>query len=513
LSAAGRLLVILGDQLDRAHPALAALDRARDCIVFVEAPEEATHVWSHKARIALFLAAMRSFAAELVAAGFRVEYLRHGTHPHATLADAWRSAIARQRPSRVIVTEPGDWRVLAALQQTCAQAGTPLEVLPDPHFICSTRDFDAWAGTRRSLRMEFFYRHMRTRTGVLMEGEAPAGGRWNFDADNRGAFGRAGPGLVPEPAQFAPDGVVRDAIADVERHFPSHPGSLANFAWPVTPAQAELALRSFIEARLPRFGDRQDAMWTGMPFGWHSLLSSSMNLKLLDPRAAIAAAEEAFHDGRASLASVEGFIRQILGWREFMRGVYWRYMPQLAEANHFRHEHPLPRWYWTADTHMNCMREAIGQTLEHGYAHHIQRLMVTGNFALLARVRPQEVCDWYLAVYVDAVDWVERPNTAGMALFADGGRFTSKPYVASGRYIQRMSNYCKGCRYDPGARTGSDACPMTVFYWRFVLTHERELARNPRTSPMTRNAARLDTAQRRAVMDRAAQLDAAIDDA
>ncbi len=495
----GTLAIVLGDQLDGRNPALAGLDPARDAILFVEAPEEAGHVWSHKARIALFLAGMRHFADALRRAGHRVVYHAIGRHPHRSLAQAWRAEIAARRPARVACAEPGDWRVLAMLQRCCAEADVALEVLPDPHFVCSRGDFERWAGNAKALRMEFFYRHLRRREGVLMDGDAPAGGRWNFDADNRRAFGARGPGRVPEPASFAPDATTRAAIADVERHFPGHPGSTARFDWPVTREQAARALAAFVRDRLPGFGAHQDAMWTGMPFGWHARLSAALNLKLLDPRDAIAAAEEAYRAGHAPLASVEGFVRQVLGWREFVRGVYWRGMPGLAEANFLAHRRALPRWYWTGDTRMNCMRETIGQTLAHGYAHHIQRLMVTGNFALLAQALPQDVCDWYLAVYVDAVDWVERPNTAGMALFADGGTFTSKPYAASGQYVKRMSDYCRGCAYDPAQRSGARACPMTALYWRFLLDREAWLASRPRTALMARHAARLDATARRDV--------------
>jgi deoxyribodipyrimidine photolyase-related protein len=271
----------------------------------------------------------------------------------------------------------------------------------------------------------------------------------------------------------------------------------------VTPADAAVALQRFVAERLPRFGPHQDAMWTGMPFGWHSLLAPALNLGLLDPRAAIAAAEAAYRAGRAPLASVEGFVRQVLGWREFIRGVYWRDMPGLAAANHFGHDRRLPAWFWSGETRMRCLRAAIGQTLEHGYAHHIQRLMVTGNFALLAGLDPREVSDWYHAVYVDAVEWAQLPNTAGMALYADGGRFTSKPYVASGAYIERMSDYCAGCAYRPRERKEEDACPVTVLYWRFLLRHEGLFAANPRTALMAKSAARLPEAERRAVLLRA----------
>lgn len=492
----GTLALVLGDQLDERNPALAQLDPARDTVLLVEAPDESTHVRSHKARIALFLAAMRHFAQRLRHAGHSVAYLRIGSHPHRSLEAAWRAEMAFRKPARVVCCEPGDWRVLAMLQRCCAEAGTPLEVPIDPHFVCTGEDFRRWAGDAASLRMESFYRRLRSREQVLMDDGKPAGGRWNFDEDNRKSFGAKGPGRLPASASFAPDGVTREAIADVERHFAAHPGSTASFDWPVTPEESKRALESFVRERLPGFGAHQDAMWTGMTFGWHAKLSAALNLKLLDPREAIAGAERAYREGRAPLASVEGFVRQMLGWREFIRGVYWRDMPALADANYFAHRRTLPSWYWSGHTQMQCMRETIGQTMEHGYAHHIQRLMITGNFALLAQVLPQDACDWYLAVYVDAVDWVERPNTAGMALYADGGRFTSKPYVASGQYVKRMSNYCRGCRYDPAKSSGPDACPVTTLYWRFVLDHERWLARQPRTALMARNAARLDAATR-----------------
>jgi deoxyribodipyrimidine photolyase-related protein len=508
---AGTLALVLGDQLDRASPVLAGLDRTQDTVLMVEVQEEATHVWSHKARIALFLAAMRHCAEDLRRAGVPLDYRAIGAHAHASLGDAWREEIAARRPARVRCLEPGDWRVLEMLQRVCGEAGVALEVVPDPHFLCSRADFEHWAGDRSTLRMEFFYRWMRRRTGVLMDNDEPAGGRWNYDAENRKGFGAKGPGRVPPQPVFAPDRITRDALADVERYFPGHPGSLATFNWPVTPHDARRALDAFVRERLPQFGRFQDAMWTGTPFGWHALLSSAMNLKLLDPRDVLAAAEGAYRSGAASLAGTEGFVRQVLGWREFVRGVYWRDMPRLAEANHFGHEQPLPAWYWTGKTGMNCMRETIGQTLAHGYAHHIQRLMITGNFALVAEVNPQAVCDWYLAAYVDAVDWVERPNTAGMALYADGGRFTSKPYAASGQYVKRMSNYCTGCRYDPAQRTGDTACPVTVLYWNFVLAHEAELAAQPRTALMAGNARRIGEDERRRIRLDAERLLSAID--
>jgi deoxyribodipyrimidine photolyase-related protein len=508
-SAAGgcrHLVLVLGDQLWLDNPALQGFDPARDRVLMIEAASEATQVWSHKARIAIFLAAMRHFRGELEARGWPCLYIALADLETLSFSERLTQALHGLQPEMLIACEPGEWRMLALVQDAAASCGVPLAIKADTHFLCSREDFAAWAGASRQLRMENFYRHMRRRHGILMEGDAPAGARWNFDADNRRGYPAQGPGLIPEPLRFEPDAVTRGVLAEVEQRFGGHPGSLASFAWPVTRAQALQALHDFVAARLPAFGPFQDAMWTGTPWGWHALLSSSLNLRLLDPREVLAAAEQAWREGGLPLASVEGFVRQVLGWREFIRGVYWLDMPQLGQANHFGHHRPLPSWYWTGKTRMNCLHHAIGQTLEHGFAHHIQRLMVTGLFGLLAGVEPQAVCDWYLAVYVDAVEWVELPNTAGMALYADGGRFTSKPYLASGQYIHRMSNYCDGCAYRPAERTGPAACPFTTLYWHFLARHERELSANIRTAPMVRNLARLSPAERAAIAAQAAAL-------
>jgi deoxyribodipyrimidine photolyase-related protein len=493
------LVLVLGDQLTLDNPALRGFDARRDRVLMIEAPGEATHVWSTKPRIAMFLAAMRHFAQAIRDRGWPLTYVRLDDTPAATLAERLAAQLAGLAPQHLLVCEPGEYRVLADVQDTCRRAGMPLDVRADTHFLCSRDEFAAWAGDSRTLRMEFFYRMLRKRTGVLMDAGAPAGGTWNYDKENRAGFGRAGPGMIPPAPSVAPDAITRAVLDEVSTRFASHPGSLAHFDWPVTRADALAWLEDFVAHRLAAFGPYQDAMWTDTPFAWHSRLSAALNVKLLDPREVIAAAERAYRDGRAPLASVEGFVRQILGWREFVRGVYWLDMPQLARDNHFGHERPLPQWYWTGRTGMKCMAAAIGQTLDHGYAHHIQRLMLTGNFALLAGLLPQAVCDWYLAVYVDAVEWVELPNTAGMALYANGGRFTSKPYVASGAYVKRMSNYCAGCRYRPEQRDGPDACPLTTLYWHFLDRNERELAGNSRTALMVRNLARLSPADRQAV--------------
>jgi deoxyribodipyrimidine photolyase-related protein len=515
------LVLILGDQLDEFSAAFDDFDPALDVVLMVEAVEESTHVWSHKARTALFLSAMRHFAQGLQQRGWQVHYRSLGSDNDQTLADGLLAAIAHYQPQHILGVEPGDLRVrqkiedaVKSIAKNHREFGTPaakdknltLNWREDRHFLCSLPAFRKWAGKSTSLRMEFFYRSMRKQYAVLMDGAEPAGGQWNYDSENRKGFGRAGPSEVPRLPVFEHDSITCNVLNLVERQFTDHPGRLDRFNWPVTREQALRALDDFIEHRLPHFGQHQDAMWTNLDFGWHSLLSSSLNLKLLNPLEVVQAAEQAWKTRQLELASVEGFIRQILGWREFMRGVYFMDMPELKAANHYGHSNDLPAWYWSGETKMNCMRQSISQTLANGYSHHIQRLMVTGMFGITAQITPQQLCDWYLAVYVDAVEWVELPNTAGMALFANGGRFTSKPYVASGAYIKRMSNYCSGCVYEPETRTGAKACPMTTLYWNFLDRHEATFAGNPRTALMVKNLQRMSTEQRQDVRVRASEM-------
>jgi deoxyribodipyrimidine photolyase-related protein len=344
---------------------------------------------------------------------------------------------------------------------------------------------------------------MRVKHQVLMDDGKPVGGEWNFDSENRKSFAKQGPPLHAAPRRFLPDTMTREVIDLVKDRFASHPGHLEDFDWPLTSQEAQLALEDFIENRLSDFGDYQDAMWTREPWLFHSRLSVVMNLKLLNPRVVIAAAEKAYRTGRAPLAAVEGFIRQILGWREYVRSIYWRFMPDYINLNSLHAQQALPGFYWTGETDMNCLREAISQTLRYGHAHHIQRLMVTGLFSLLLGVKPRAVHEWYLAVYVDAVEWVELPNTLGMSQHGDGGIMASKPYIASGKYIQRMSNYCSGCRFDPAKSTGPDACPFTTLYWDFLMRHEPRLKKNQRMSMQVRNVSRLTVTEKAAISEQA----------
>jgi len=502
-----RLTLVLGDQLDAHSAAFDDLDPTQDAVWMAEVSQESTHVWTHKARIALFLTAMRHFRDELRKRRIRVEYceLEESGNPNS-LTTELDKAVRRLRPQRLILVEPGEWRVKRELQAAADTLQVPIEFRPDRHFLCSHDEFQEHAAGRKQLRLEFFYREMRRKTGVLMEDGQPVGGSWNFDAENRGSFDKNGPVDLPPPRRFKPDSLTRQVLETVERRFADHPGSLEHFDWPVTVRQARQALDDFIQHRLSGFGEYQDAMWVGEPYLYHSRLSAALNLKLLDPRDVIHSAEAAYRAGAAPLNAVEGFIRQILGWREYVRGIYWRYMPEYLERNALDARHALPDFYWTGQTQMRCLHETIRQTLDYGYAHHIQRLMVTGLFALLWGVDPRQVHQWYLAVYVDAVEWVELPNTLGMSQFADGGVMASKPYVATGKYIQRMSNYCQNCAYRPDRATGEDACPFTTLYWDFLMRHEKRLRSNPRMTMQLRNLDRKSKEERQQIRRAAAEL-------
>jgi deoxyribodipyrimidine photolyase-related protein len=502
------LVLVLGDQLNADAAAFDGFDPARDAVWMADVARESDHVPSSKPRIAIFLSAMRHFRDARRAAGVNVHYAELGDPLNTqSLAGELRRAVKTLKPARLIVTEPGEHRVWRDLETAADELGLPLEVRPDRHFLCSLDEFRRHAAGRKQLRMEFFYREMRRRHRVLLdEAGEPEGGQWNFDHDNRGSFPKAGPDRLRPPVVFAPDATTAAVVALVNTRFATHHGELESFDWPVTPEEARRALRDFVEHRLADFGRYQDAMWADEPWLYHSRLSAAMNLKLLDPRDVIQAAEKAYRAGRVGLASAEGFIRQILGWREYVRGIYWLKMPGYAELNALGADQPLPEFYWTGNTEMACLRDAIGQTLRRGYAHHIQRLMVTGLYSLLLGVRPTEICGWYLGAYVDAVEWVELPNTHGMSQYADGGVMASKPYAATGAYIARMSNHCAGCRFDPAKKTGDDACPFTTLYWDFLLRHETLLAANQRMALQVKNLARLKPGEIAAIRSRAEEI-------
>jgi deoxyribodipyrimidine photolyase-related protein len=478
------LILVLGDQLTPSLSSLRAGDPAQDRVLMVEAQKEATYVRHHKKKIAFLFSAMRHFAEELRAAGWHADYVQlDDAANQGSFAAQLAHSVEALKPTQVIATEPGEWRVRQAL----IDAGVTL--LPDDRFICSISEFASWAEGRKQLRMEFFYREMRRKTGLLMArdnkgDDQPEGGKWNFDAENRKPAEASL--FMPRPKLFAPDATTQDVLTLVAAWFDNHFGDLLPFSLAVTRADAEAALAHFVAEALPNFGDYQDAMLVGEPFLYHSVIAQYLNCGLLDPLAVCRAVEAAYRAGHVPLNAAEGFIRQIIGWREYVRGIYWLKMPEYAASNFFGHTRPLPSFYWTAETDMSCIRAAVTQTREHAYAHHIQRLMVTGNFAMLAGIDPHELHEWYLSVYADAYEWVELPNTIGMSQFADGGLLASKPYAASGAYINRMSNYCGSCRYDVKQRTGPDACPFNALYWNFIARNRELVKGNPRMAQMVR---------------------------
>ena len=474
------LRVILGDQLSTRLAIVAGADKSSDVFLMAEVMAEASYVNHHVKKIAFLFSAMRHYAAALRAAGYRVRYVAlEDAENSQSLDGEILRAVAELAPSRVVVTEPGEWRLREGFEALRLALPVELEILPDTRFLCSHDDFNAWAGDRRELRMEYFYRDMRRRHEVLMEPDGkPAGGRWNFDAENRKPP-KAGLGSPPR-LSFKKDAITLEVLDLVRRRFPDGYGRLEPFHFAVTRRQALAELDHFIAHVLPGFGDYQDAMLRGEPWLRHSLLAAYINAGLLYPLEVCRRAEAAYRAGQAPLNAAEGFIRQILGWREFVRGVYWRFMPGYLEQNALEAHEPLPWFYWSGETRMACVREALAHTYDHAYSHHIQRLMITGNFALLAGLAPQAVHEWYLAVYADAYEWVEAPNTLGMALPADGGVLASTPYAASGAYIRRMSNYCQGCAYDPTVAVGERACPFNALYWDFMARHRERFSRNAR---------------------------------
>lgn len=481
------LVPLLGDHLTRSMSSLREVDKDDTLVLMAEVLDEATYVKHHKKKIALVFSAMRHFAEQLTKEGWRVEYVRlDAPDNRGSLTAEIERAVEAYSIRRVVVTEPGEWRLLLAFQALRSAMGIRFDILDDDRYVASHAEFEDFAANRRTLRMEDFYRRMRQKTGLLMTdtGE-PAGGRWNLDVENRKPF--TGQIRVEGPLHFEPDDITDDVLALVDARFPDHFGELAPFWFAVDDASAERALDHFIDVALPHFGDYQDAMREGEPFLFHAVISAYMNLGLLAPMEACRRAERAYIEGHAPLNAVEGFIRQIIGWREFVRGIYWHAGPEYSERNHFGHRRPLPAFYWTGDTEMACISNVVAQTKAEAYAHHIQRLMITGNFAVLAGINPTEVHEWYLSVYADAFEWVELPNTIGMSQFADGGLLASKPYVSGGNYINKMSNYCASCRYDVKTKHGEGACPFNFLYWHFLDRHADKLRRNPRLATAYRN--------------------------
>ncbi|WP_458096672.1 cryptochrome/photolyase family protein [Roseomonas sp. WA12] len=489
-----RLRFILGDQLSEGLSALRDLAPG-DVVVMAEVAEEATYVRHHQRKIAFLFSAMRHFTDALRRRGVTVDYVVLDAEGNSgSFGGELERALRRHAVDGIVVTEAGEWRVRAMQEGWEAAFGLPVEIREDDRFLCRGWDFAKLGRRGRPLLMESFYRQMRRRTGYLMteEGE-PEGGRWNLDSENRGRLPRGV--QPPERPVFEPDAVTEEVLALVARRFGNHFGRLDGFDYPVTRAQAVTYLGWFVQEALPGFGAYQDAMRQGEPLLFHSHLSALINCGLLTAAECCDAAVAAYHDGAAPLNAVEGFVRQLIGWREFIRGIYWREMPGYGERNALGAVRPLPDLFWTGETAMNCLRQSVRATRDHAYAHHIQRLMVLGNFCLLAGIDPKAVQEWYLIVYHDAYEWVEMPNVVGMVLYADGGLIASKPYAASGNYINRMSDYCGRCEYDVNMRQGPGACPFNLLYWDFVARHRDRLAANPRAGQAVRTLERMDSAR------------------
>jgi len=476
---------ILGDQLHQNHGALEQRYSERDKtpVILVESAAFVQQRPYHRQKLVLVWSAMRHFAAELREAGWPVTY---AIEPD--FASPLTDWIEAEGIDELWVMQPSDRpfaRLIADLDWPCT-----LALQPNNQFLWSSEEFAQWASQRKSLLMETFYREGRRRFQVLMAGDEPAGGKWNYDKSNRKPpKGDLNP---PEPLWFEPDEMTQETIDWVESNDFSSYGSLEPFRWGVTRSQALQVLNYFIQERLAGFGPYQDAMVTGEETLWHAMLSPYLNLGLLQPMEVIEAVETAYHDGDVPINSAEGLIRQILGWREYMHGIYTQVDEDYPDRNWFDHQQPLPEFFWDSDkTEMNCLKQSLSQVETTGYAHHIQRLMVLSNFALISGLSPQAVEGWFHAAFIDAYDWVMQTNVIGMGLFADGGMLASKPYGSSANYINRMSDYCKGCQYNHRKRTGENACPFNFFYWDFLARHREKLSSQGRMNLILANLDRM----------------------
>ena len=506
------LRVVLGDQLSNEISSLNNIDAENDIVLICEVFAEATYVKHHKKKIAFLFSAMRHFSEELRnEKKYQVEYFRlSDPEPMSSFTQAVEKTLANHKIDKIIVTSPGEYRVLTEINGWQELFGVPVDIREDDRFLCNQFEFRKWSKDRKNLRMEYFYREMRKKYSILMDGDQPVGGKWNFDIENRKSPNSNFD--VPETFSSEPDKVTLDVMKLVEDKFSDHMGVLSGFRFAVNATQAKLALTQFIDERLKYFGDFQDAMIQGEPWMYHSHIGLYLNCGLLSPLECIQAAEQAYHDNHAPLNAVEGFIRQILGWREFVRGIYWSEMPDYAALNFFEAKRELPAFYWDADTKMNCLHQSVKETSQNAYAHHIQRLMVLGNFALLTGINPAQVNAWFLSVYVDAFEWVELPNVSGMALFADGGYLASKPYAAGGGYINKMSNYCKGCSYNVTKKNGPDACPFNYLYWDFLKRNRNKLGNNHRVGMMYKVYDRMSDEKKELIAEDSDKFLASLDD-
>lgn len=504
-----KLILFLGDQLSKKLSALTKCDKETDRIVMFEVMEEASYVKHHKKKLVFVFSAMRHFAKSLRDNGYQITYVKLDDKRNTgSLTTEVKRAVDHYKAEELLVTFPGEHRVLSLFKDWQKNLDIPVTILDDDRFLTQPSDFAEWAKDRKQLRMEYFYREVRKRSGFLMDGDKPRGDKWNYDQENRKSL--PDDISIPKVKTFTPDDITQDVIQMVEQQFADHFGKLDDFHYAVTRRQALSVLNHFIEERLPHFGDYQDAMKTGDPWLFHSHISFYLNNGLLTPEE-VAEKAQASLDSGVAINCVEGFIRQVIGWREYVRGLYWYVMPDYKKHNYFNNQRQLPNLYWSADTKMNCLKQCVSDTRDHAYAHHIQRLMVLGNFALLSDIQPDALNEWYLLVYADAYEWVELPNVSGMVLFADGGLLASKPYIASGSYINKMSDYCKGCEYKVSKKQRTDACPFNYLYWDFLIRHKDKLQENPRLGMPYRTLSKMDDKKVRLIQSDAANFFSRLD--
>ncbi len=484
------LCVLFPDQLNIDFSSLLDFDKELDEILMCEFKKDFTNLNHHKKKIVYQLSCMRHFQSYLTEMGYKVNYLKlDDPNNHGDFLPELIKQKRAKGYEKLIVTEPSSYDELSLVKKWGDQVEVSLDIRKNNFFMCDKKEFEKWSIGRKDLRLEYFYRTLRKKFNILMENEKPICGTWNYDKINRKSF--KDDSTVPEKYTSIVDDVTLDVIVLVNREFNDHFGTTDQFEFAVNRKQALNALKKFMQERLGSFGDYQDAMLSGEPWLFHSHLSMYINNGLLNPRECIDYAENQFKTSKAPINSVEGFIRQILGWREYVRGIYWLNMPDYKNMNALNAYNSLPTFYWNADTKMNCIKESVENTIQNAYAHHIQRLMVLGNFALISGIQPKDVNDWFLSVYADAYEWVELPNVSGMALFADGGIIASKPYASSGAYINKMSNYCCDCNYDVKEKKGENACPFNYLYWNFLLENQSKLSSNSRLGLAYKNLEKL----------------------
>lgn len=502
ISAAHTIRLILGDQLNPRHHWFEQQDPGV-LYVLMEVRQETDYVLHHAQKIIAIFAAMRAFADNLRQQGHRVHYvtLNDPANQHA-ITDNLDALRVRYRAQRMQWQLPDEWRLDQCLRNWARVGTFDYEAVNTDHFLTDRDEMSQLFKGRKQWLMEHFYRTMRKKWNVLMtEDGSPVGGQWNFDQENRKPW-RGTPAEPDDTRPIHDHGALWTMIKGCGVNWLGDPQA-QRFRWPCDRDEALSQLEAFVEHTLPRFGDYEDAMSVRSDRLFHSLLSFALNTKMLHPLEVVRRVEQAFETGHAPLAAVEGFIRQVIGWREYVRGIYWSQMPGYEQLNGLDHHRPLPSWFWTGQTRMNCLRHSIGQSLTTAHAHHIQRLMVIGNFSLLAGLDPRELHRWYLGIYIDAFEWVELPNTAGMSQWADQGLIATKPYVSSAAYIDRMSDYCKTCHYDKKQKTSGQACPFNALYWNFFERNESNFCRNPRLAMAYRQINKMSNEQRAEINDRA----------